>query len=348
MASLNLDRLRRWTFKVKGNDMSDTEKILSIKDLTVHYLPPEEPACKAVNGVSFDIRKGETLGLVGETGAGKTTIALSILRLVQSPPGKILSGSIEFNGENLLEASEAHMRKIRGSEISMIFQDPMTALNPIDSVGDQIAEVVHLHSKCSRAEARLKVEEMLELVGIDKSRYKDYPHQFSGGMKQRVIIAMALACSPELLIADEPTTALDVTIQAQVLDMMNDLKKKLGSSVLLITHDLGIVAEMCDKVVVMYAGQVVEMGDKRSIFKHTSHPYTKGLFGSLPGAFPDSDRLKPIKGLMPDPAALPAGCKFADRCEFCTEQCRAREIGLTEVSEGHYVRCVLAEGGNHH
>lgn len=325
-----------------------TENILSIKDLTVHYLPPEEPACKAVNGVSFDIRKGETLGLVGETGAGKTTIALSILRLVQSPPGKILGGSIVFNGENLLEASEAHMRKIRGSEISMIFQDPMTALNPIDSVGDQIAEVVHLHNKCSRAEAKLKVEEMLELVGIDKSRYKDYPHQFSGGMKQRVIIAMALACSPELLIADEPTTALDVTIQAQVLDMMNDLKKKLGSSVLLITHDLGIVAEMCEKVVVMYAGQVVEMGDKRSIFKQTAHPYTKGLFGSLPGAFPDSDRLKPIKGLMPDPAALPAGCKFADRCEFCTEQCRAREIELTEIAEGHYVRCVLAEGGNRH
>ena len=326
--------------------MNDNEKIVSIKDLTVHYLPPEEPECKAVNGVSFDIRRGETLGLVGETGAGKTTIALSILRLIQSPPGKILGGRIEFKGENLLEASEARMRKIRGSEISMIFQDPMTALNPIDTVGEQIAEVVHLHKKCSRVEAKRKVEEMLELVGIDKGRYKDYPHQFSGGMKQRVVIAMALACSPELLIADEPTTALDVTIQAQVLDMMNGLKNQFGSSVLMITHDLGIVAEMCDKVVVMYAGEVVEMGDKRSIFKNTGHPYTKGLFGSLPGAFPDSDRLKPIKGLMPDPSALPAGCKFAERCDFCTDACKAKEVPLTEVSEGHYVRCILARGGN--
>lgn len=322
------------------------EKILSIKDLTVHYLPPEEPPCKAVNGVSFDINRGETLGLVGETGAGKTTIALSILRLIQSPPGKILGGNIEFKGEDLLKASEGQMRKIRGSEISMIFQDPMTALNPIDTVGEQIAEVVHLHSKCSRVEAKRKVEEMLELVGIDKSRYKDYPHQFSGGMKQRVVIAMALACSPELLIADEPTTALDVTIQAQVLDMMNSLKKQFGSSVLMITHDLGIVAEMCDKVAVMYAGEVVEMGDKRSIFKNTLHPYTKGLFGSLPGAFPDSDRLKPIKGLMPDPSALPDGCKFAERCDFCTDACKAKEIRLTKVDEEHYVRCILAEGGN--
>ena len=322
----------------KENDI-----MLSIKDLTVHYIPPESPACKAVNGVSFDVKAGETVGLVGETGAGKTTIALSILRLVQSPPGRIMDGSITFKGESLLEASEARMRKIRGYEISMIFQDPMTALNPIGKIGEQIAEVIYLHENCSKAEATAKAGDMLELVGIDRSRYYDYPHQFSGGMKQRVIIAMALACQPDLLIADEPTTALDVTIQAQVLDMMNELKNKLGTSVILITHDLGIVAEMCQRVVVMYAGEVVEMGDVRQIFKNTGHPYTVGLFGSLPGAVKDSKRLVPIEGLMPDPAYLPEGCKFAERCSRCTEECRTKAVPLVQVGEDHWVRCLLAK-----
>lgn len=321
----------------------ENDIMLSVKNLTVHYLPPESPACEAVNNVSFDVRKGETIGLVGETGAGKTTIALSILRLVQSPPGRIMSGSIDFKGESLLEASEARMRKIRGYEISMIFQDPMTALNPIGKIGEQISEVIYLHENCSKAEAAAKAGDMLELVGIDRSRYNDYPHQFSGGMKQRVIIAMALACQPDLLIADEPTTALDVTIQAQVLDMMNELKEKLGTSVILITHDLGIVAEMCERVVVMYAGEVVEMGDVRQIFKNTGHPYTLGLFGSLPGAVKGSKRLVPIEGLMPDPAYLPKGCKFADRCGKCMNECKSKEIPLIRVGEDHWVRCLLAK-----
>lgn len=325
--------------------MSNENKMLSIKDLSVYYFTGETGTCKAVNNVSFDINKGETVGLVGETGAGKTTIALSILRLIQSPPGKIMSGEIEFKGEDLLKVSEHQMQKVRGSEISMIFQDPMTALNPIDTVGDQISEVILLHNKVSRKEAYKMAGDMLELVGIDRSRYKDYPHQFSGGMKQRVVIAMALACSPELLIADEPTTALDVTIQAQVLDMMNDLRAKLGTSVLLITHDLGVVAEMCDRVVVMYAGEVVEMGSKRDLFKDTRHPYTIGLFGSLPGAQKDAKRLKPIKGLMPDPANLPAGCKFAERCDRACPECSRKEHPLVEVSQGHWVRCMLARNG---
>ena len=322
---------------------NENDIMLSVKNLTVHYFPPESPACKAVNGVSFDVKKGETVGLVGETGAGKTTIALSILRLVQSPPGRIIDGSIHFKGESLLDASESRMRKIRGYEISMIFQDPMTALNPIGRIGDQISEVILLHENCSRAEAVAKAGDMLELVGIDRSRYSDNPHQFSGGMKQRVIIAMALACQPDLLIADEPTTALDVTIQAQVLDMMNDLKNKLGTSVILITHDLGIVAEMCERVVVMYAGEVVEMGDVRQIFKNTGHPYTVGLFGSLPSAVKGSKRLVPIDGLMPDPAYLPEGCKFAERCAKCTAECRTKSVPLVQVGEDHWVRCLLAK-----
>lgn len=325
--------------------MDNETKTLSVKDLRVHYLVPDSPVCQAVNGVSFDIAKGETLGLVGETGAGKTTIALSIMRLLQSPPGKIMEGSIEYKGQDLLKLSELEMRKVRGSEISMIFQDPMAALNPIDTIGEQIAEVVRLHSKCSKVEAMAKAQEMLEVVGIDKSRYKDFPHQFSGGMKQRVVIAMALACSPELLIADEPTTALDVTIQAQVLDLMNNLKNEFGTSLLLITHNFAVVAEMCDKVIVMYAGEVVEAGTKRDIFKHTAHPYTQGLFNSLPAASLGKDRLKPIKGLMPDPTALPRGCKFSERCEQCRPECKRGEIPLYEVGPGHYSRCILAAEG---
>ena len=311
---------------------------LDIKDLTIHYIT-DDGVVKAVNGINLSLEKGDTLGLVGETGAGKTTTALGIMGLVPDPPGKVISGEIFYNGEDLLKKSNAEMRKIRGGEISMIFQDPMTALNPVLRVGDQIAEVVHLHGSCSRVEALEKAMEMLQKVGIPPERVSDYPHQFSGGMKQRVVIAIALACTPQLIIADEPTTALDVTIQAQVLDMMNDLKKEIGTSMILITHDLGVVAETCDKVAIMYAGEIVEYGDLRNIFKETAHPYTKGLFGSLPSLDKKTHRLKPIAGLMPDPANLPEGCKFNPRCPYATELCHTKEPAVTEMSAGHLVRC---------
>lgn len=315
------------------------EELLRIDDLSVHYITRDAGACKAVNHVNLTLNKGETLGLVGETGAGKTTIALSILRLLDSPPGKVVSGSVTFKGRNLFQLKKREMRQIRGFEISMIFQDPMTALNPVDTVGEQVSEVIRLHEKCSRAEAKKKAGDMMEMVGIPRERYDEYPHQFSGGMIQRIVIAVALACSPELLLADEPTTALDVTIQAQVLDMMNALKEKFGTSVLMITHDLGIIAEMCDRVAVIYAGEVVETGNLEDIFHHTAHPYTQGLFDSLPNAAGDSKRLKPIKGLMPDPANLPEGCKFCERCPYGTEQCVREAPELLEITPGHLVRC---------
>ena len=311
---------------------------LDIKDLTIHYIT-DEGVVKAVNGIDLSLEKGDTLGLVGETGAGKTTTALGVMGLVPDPPGKVVSGEILYNGEDLLKKSNAELRKIRGGEISMIFQDPMTALNPVLRVGDQIAEVIHLHGNCSRTEALKRAMDMLQKVGIPPERVSDYPHQFSGGMKQRVVIAIALACTPQLIIADEPTTALDVTIQAQVLDMMNDLKQQIGTSMILITHDLGVVAETCDKVAIMYAGEIVEYGDLRNIFKETAHPYTKGLFGSLPSLDKKTHRLKPIAGLMPDPANLPEGCKFHPRCPYADETCRTQEPMTTERSPGHLVRC---------
>ncbi len=318
--------------------------LLEIKNLSIQYQTMDRTVC-AVNDISLTIEKGETLGLVGETGAGKTTTALGILRLVPDPPGKIVGGEILYNGEDVMEMNEAQLRDMRGGKISMIFQDPMTALNPVMRVADQIAEGIHLHSKCSKGEAMMEACRMLEMVGIPAERGVEYPHQFSGGMKQRVVIAMALACSPELLLADEPTTALDVTIQAQVLDMMNDLKKKMGTAVLLITHDLGVVAETCDKVAIMYAGEIVEYGTLEDIFDHVQHPYTQGLFGSLPSLDKSVHRLSPIYGLMPDPAHLPEGCKFNPRCPHVTEACRQREPELTEVTPGHFVRCVNARKG---
>ena len=311
---------------------------LDIKNLTIHYIT-DDGVVKAVNGIDLSLEKGDTLGLVGETGAGKTTTALGVMGLVPDPPGKIISGEIFYDGEDLLKKTPAEMRKIRGGQISMIFQDPMTALNPVLRVGDQIAEVVHLHGNCSRAEAMERAVEMLEMVGIPGVRSADYPHQFSGGMKQRVVIAIALACHPGILIADEPTTALDVTIQAQVLDMMNDLKKEIGTSMILITHDLGVVAETCDKVAIMYAGEIVEYGDLKNIFKETAHPYTKGLFGSLPSLDQKTHRLKPIAGLMPDPANLPEGCKFNPRCPYADARCRTEEPVVTDLGAGHLVRC---------
>lgn len=319
------------------------DHILDIRELIIQY-QTEDGACHAVNGVDLQLKRGETLGLVGETGAGKTTIALGIMRLVPDPPGKIISGEIYLDGEDILKVSDASMRKIRGQRVSMIFQDPMTALNPIDTVGDQIAEVIRLHNKqLSKAQAVQKACDTLELVGIPAERYGEYPHQFSGGMKQRIVIAIALACSPELLIADEPTTALDVTIQAQVLEMMNKLKEKINTSMLLITHDLGVVAEMCERVAIIYAGQVVEVGLAKDIYDHTSHPYTIGLFGSLPGVAGDAKRLTPIAGLMPDPANLPQGCKFAPRCDHCMERCKKEEPELISLENDHQVRCFLVE-----
>ena len=323
----------------ENREIQMNEELLRIDDLSVYYITRDAGTCKAVNNVTLTLNKGETLGLVGETGAGKTTIALSILRLLDSPPGKVVNGTVMFKGQDLYKLKKKEMQQIRGFEISMIFQDPMTALNPVDTVGEQISEVIRLHENCSKAEAKVKAGDMMEMVGIPRERYGEYPHQFSGGMIQRIVIAIALACSPELLLADEPTTALDVTIQAQVLDMMNELKAKFGTSVLMITHDLGIIAEMCDRVAVIYAGEVVEMGDLEDIFHHTAHPYTQGLFDSLPNAAGDSKRLKPIKGLMPDPANLPECCKFCERCSHATSECENVAPELQEITPGHFVRC---------
>jgi len=316
-----------------------SEVILSVKNLSVEYRV-EEGIVKAVNDVSFDVKFGETLGLVGETGAGKTTIALSIMGLLPVPPAVVTQGEILFENENILAKNEKYLRTLRGNKISMIFQDPMSALNPSTYVGDQISEVIMLHNKVSKDKAKVMAEECLEMVGIPGNRYAEYPHEFSGGMKQRVIIAIALACNPNLLIADEPTTALDVTIQAQILELMEQLKEKKGTSNILITHDLGVIAKMCDRVAVIYAGEIVEMGTLRQVFKNTAHPYTKGLFDALPGnSYFSGKKLKPIKGSMPDPTSLPEHCKFANRCFKKSDICDC-SIKLTDIGDGHLVRCV--------
>ena len=316
------------------------ENILEVHDLEIRYVTDEETV-QAVNDITFSLERGESIGLVGETGAGKTTTALGIMGLVPDPPGEIVKGSILFEGEDLLKLSEKQMRRIRGGKISMIFQDPMTSLNPVTRVGDQIAEVILLHNKISKAEARKRAMEMLEQVGIPGARCDDYPHQFSGGMKQRIVIAIALACEPKLLLADEPTTALDVTIQAQVLDMMSNLKEKLNTSMLLITHDLGVVAQTCDKVAIMYAGEIIEHGTAEDIFNGAQrHPYTDGLFGSIPDLTVRTRRLSPIEGLMPDPTALPEGCKFHDRCPHCMDICRKEAPPKTRMGS-HLIRCHL-------
>lgn len=320
--------------------------LLSVNNLSVYYKTRDLGICRAVNEISFDVKEGKTLGLVGETGAGKTTIALSILGLLQSPPGEVVGGEILYKGRNLLKMKPKEMRKIRGKEISMVFQDPMTALNPVDRIGEQIAEVIKLHQNISSAEALTKAADMLEMVGISRDRFKEYPHQLSGGMKQRVVIAMALACSPKLLLADEPTTALDVTIQAQVLDLMNDLKNNLGTAVLLITHDLGVVAEMCDDVAIVYAGEILEKGPVSKVFVHPMHPYTLGLFEALPGYNTHTKRLKPIQGMMPDPADLPPYCKFEPRCPKKCEECKGKQPMLIEVEPEHWVRCFTAKKEN--
>ena len=311
--------------------------LLDIQDLVVHYVLEEETV-EAVNGVSLRLKKGQTLGLVGETGAGKTSTALSILNLVPNPPGIIKSGSITVCGQDVLSMSGKQLEKFRGKDVSMIFHDPMTALNPVIPVGDQIAESIRYHEGLSNRDAFEKAADMLELVGIPGVRAVEYPHQFSGGMKQRVVIAIALACNPQVLLADEPTSALDVTIQAQILDMMSDLRKKLGTAMIMITHDLGVVAKICDSVAVMYAGKIVEYGTLREVFNVPRHPYTEGLFNSLPNALERSEELKPIPGLMPDPTKLPLGCAFRPRCRYAVEACREPCVSHA-VSQTHTVLC---------
>lgn len=315
-----------------------TTSVVEVKNLTVHY-ETDDGIVEAVNNVSFHIDKGEVLGLVGETGAGKTTIALSLMKLLPVPPSHVIDGTVLLDGQDVSKLNEHQMRKLRGSTVSMIFQDPMTALNPVKYVGDQIAEVILLHDKCSKKDAMLKACEMMKTVGITPERYKEYPHQFSGGMKQRIIIAIALACQPELLIADEPTTALDVTIQAQVLEMMKELQQQRDMAMLMITHDLGIVAEMCDKCAIIYAGEIVEYGTLEHIFDHPLHPYTIGLMESIPSLDKDVKRLKPIPGLMIDPTNLPQHCSFCDRCSRKVPHCSQDDPQMVEVEPGHWVKC---------
>ena len=317
--------------------MSDS--YLKVENLEITYVSDYETV-HAVNGISFSLDKGQTLGIVGETGAGKTTTALAILRLLPERTSRILNGSIYVDGEDLLKVSEAEMRRIRGEKIAMIFQDPMTSLNPVITVGQQIAEALELHNENSMTKAQIqdRVDEVLKMVGILPERKYDYPHQFSGGMKQRIVIAIALACEPQLLIADEPTTALDVTIQAQVLLMMKQMREKIDMPMILITHDLGIVAQMCDQVAVMYAGEIIEAGPIEAIFSgDRHHPYTEGLFGSIPKLNDVSERLEPIPGMMPDPTKLPKGCHFSERCPHCMDICK--EVHPEYVHWGEHRIC---------
>ena len=321
--------------------MDKAETVLSIQHLSVEY-SSEEGAVKAVRDVSFELERGKTIGLVGETGAGKTTIALAIMGLLPEPPAKVTSGEILFHGDNVNAMTPKERMKLRGRKLSMIFQDPMTSLNPIETVGSQIEEVILNHHKVSRAEARKMAVEKLEMVGIPGERFDEYPHQFSGGMKQRIVIAIAQACDPELLIADEPTTALDVTIQAQILQLIRQLQAERNTSNIMITHDLGVIAMMCDMVAVVYAGEIIEIGTLADIFECPAHPYTKGLFKALPDIHQqEKRRLEPIQGLMPDPTKLTEGCAFAPSCAHCTEACRKGTVELLNMEGSHSVRCRL-------
>lgn len=319
-----------------------TDSILELADLHTHFFT-DNGEIPAVNGVSIKVHKGEIVGIVGESGSGKSVTSLSIMQLVPSPPGKIVSGEINFKGENLAQASEKRMKKIRGNEISMIFQEPMTSLNPLFTIGNQLIEAIRLHQKITKKAAKQKAINMLKLVGIPRAEeiVGEYPHQLSGGMRQRVMIAMAMSCDPELLIADEPTTALDVTIQAQILDLMRDLNKKEDTAILLITHDLGVVAEICDRVIVMYAGQVVEEGTTREILKDPQHPYSQGLIKSLPKIHEGEQKLYSIPGVVPKPTMERTGCHFAPRCEFAFERCLQETPGLYAIENGRQSRCFL-------
>ena len=323
----------------------DKKPLLQVKNLHVHYVTDEEE-CFAVNGITFDLDEGDSIGLVGETGAGKTTTAMAIMQLVPDPPGVITEGEIWFQGKNLITNTEFENQKIRGNGISMIFQDPMTALNPTMTVGDQLIEVLRRHNKnMSKAEAKQRAIDMLEMVGVKSERFDDYPHQFSGGMKQRVVITMALLCNPDLLIADEPTTALDVTIQAQVLEIMRYLREKFHMGLIMITHDLGVVAETCDKVAIVYAGEVVEAGTVAEVYLNPRHPYTRGLFDSIPKLDEDSDRLIPIEGMTPNMAEPPTGCFFHPRCKYCQEKCRTQSPESVQMEGGtHRYKCFYPLG----
>jgi oligopeptide transport system ATP-binding protein len=315
------------------------DKLVEVKNLKTYFFT-DDGIVPAVDGVDFSIRKGETLGIVGESGCGKSVTSLSLLRLVPNPPGRIVEGEMYFNGQDILKKTEDEMRKLRGNDISMIFQEPMTSLNPVFTVGEQIAEAIKLHQRLGKRQAFGKAVEMLKLVGIPSAdrRVNDYPHQMSGGMRQRLMIAMALSCNPSLLIADEPTTALDVTIQAQILELMRDLKHRLGTAIMLITHDLGVVAEMAENVLVMYAGKVVEYADVKTIFKAPKHPYTLGLLGSIPRLDQPKEKLYVIEGAVPNPFDMPKGCRFHPRCPDARKVCGIKEPDLVKLN-GQQVRC---------
>ena len=321
-----------------------TDKILDIKNLRTHFVT-DQGEVPAVDGIDFYIKKGEIIGVVGESGCGKSVTSLSIMRLIPNPPGKIVGGSVEFKGEDLLRATESRIRKLRGNEIAMIFQEPMTSLNPVFTIGDQMGEPVRLHRKMNKRDAREHTIDMLKKVGIPRPEQivNEYPHRLSGGMRQRVMIAMAMSCNPALLIADEPTTALDVTIQAQILDLMRSLNQQSGTSIMMITHDLGVVAETCDRVVVMYAGKVVEEGTVEGIFKNPQHPYTKGLIQSVPRMDGSLDRLYSIPGNVPNPGFMPKGCRFAPRCGEAMDPCYEEMPKLITLKEGHQCRCWLQQ-----
>ncbi|OQB49202.1 MAG: Oligopeptide transport ATP-binding protein OppD [Firmicutes bacterium ADurb.Bin153] len=316
------------------------ERLLEVQDLRTYFYT-EDGVVPAVDGVSFTLDKGKTLGIVGESGCGKSVTSLSVMRLIASPPGKIVSGKILFEGEDLLQKSEKDMRSVRGNEISMIFQEPMTSLNPVFTIGDQICEAILLHQDVNKKQARQKAIELLKKVGIPSAerRIDDYPHQMSGGMRQRVMIAMALSCNSKLLIADEPTTALDVTIQAQILDLMKKVRNDFNASIMLITHDLGVVADLADDVVVMYAGKIVEKSAVRGIYKNPQHPYTRGLLGSIPKLNEAKDRLAVIEGTVPNPFAMPEGCRFNPRCKYTKDICLCKQPPLFKVDEDHEVAC---------
>jgi len=323
-----------------------SETLLEVKDLKTWFYT-ERGIAPAVDGVSFTVRRGRVLGIVGESGSGKSVTSLSVMRLLQEPAGRIVGGQILFKGQDLTKLTDRQMQKIRGSQISMVFQEPMTALNPVYTVGDQIAEIFIVQQKMKKKDAWAAATEMLRKVGIPspETRMKVYPHQMSGGMRQRVVIAMALACDPDLIIADEPTTALDVTIQAQILRLMRDLKRETGTSVMLITHDLGVIHEMCDDVIVMYCGQIVESGSAAQVFRDIRHPYTKGLLASIPNLRDDQPRLKTIEGMVPSLYQLPQGCRFHPRCPYATQRCREECPELRDVGGGHFTRCFAENMG---
>lgn len=327
------------------------ENLLEVRDLKTYFYT-DSGIVKAVDGVSFDVKPGRTLGIVGESGCGKSITSMSILKLIEKP-GKIVEGTIKFDGNDIIPMNDKEIREVRGNDISMIFQEPMTSLNPVFRIEDQIMEAVMLHQGLDKKEAKKVAVDMLSFVGIPRPEQvaRDYPHQLSGGMRQRVMIAMALACRPKLLIADEPTTALDVTIQAQILKLMNELKEKTNTAIMLITHDLGVIAQMADDVIVMYAGKIVESAPVHELFKNPQHPYTKGLLASIPSLDQDKDRLYSIDGVVPNPFHLPKGCYFAPRCEFAKEECKCKMPQTTKTGENHMVRCFLFSDEvdeNHH